>query len=250
VLDVGCGTGAITAGVAEAVGPSGQVIGIDRDEALLATALAEHGNLANLRFECGDATCLRFRAQFDIVTAARTLQWIAEPAAAVSRMKRAAKAPGLLVILDYNHAGNRWKPDPPREFRVFYDAFLAWRQANRWDNEMADHLPELFRTAGLMEVQSRVQDEIVERGDQGFPEALALWSDVIETVGGQIASSGFCTRVQLKEAKHSYTSWAETELVQQTLAMRTVIGEVRSVTRSRAEALGLLRNETNGPEET
>src|SRR5215813_10094942 len=67
VLDVGCGTGAIAAGIAKAVGPSGYVVGIDRDEALLDLARTEHAMLPNLQFECGDATALSFRAQFDIV---------------------------------------------------------------------------------------------------------------------------------------------------------------------------------------
>ena len=33
VLDVGCGTGAITKGIAEAVGPGCLVVGVDRDPA-------------------------------------------------------------------------------------------------------------------------------------------------------------------------------------------------------------------------
>src|SRR5207249_3817462 len=84
VLDVGCGTGAITAGIAKAVGPYGFVTGVDRDEVLLELARTKHDMYPNLHFEYGDATALGFRAQFDVVTAARTLQWIADPALAIS----------------------------------------------------------------------------------------------------------------------------------------------------------------------
>src|SRR4051812_35224492 len=53
VLDVGCGTGAITAGVVKAVGPQGYVMGIDRDEALLEVGRTEHATVPNLHFERG-----------------------------------------------------------------------------------------------------------------------------------------------------------------------------------------------------
>jgi len=74
--------------------------------------------LPNLRFEYGDVTTLTFGREFDIVTAARTLQWIAEPALAISRMKQASKSSGVLVVLDYNHTRNEWEPDPPGEFNL------------------------------------------------------------------------------------------------------------------------------------
>jgi len=180
----------------------------------------------NLEFESGDATTLRFRAQFDVVTAARTLQWIAEPALAVSKMKDSAKPTGILVILDYNHIENEWTPDPPLEFKRFYAAFLAWRQANRWDNEIANHLPELFGSAGLIDVQTSMEDEIVERGAPDFAERTALWSEVIENLGGQLATAGFCTPSQLEQTRQSYDSWAKTALVKQKLAMRAVTGIV------------------------
>lgn len=224
VLDIGCGTGAITAGIAEAVGPHGYVVGIDRDEGLLERARAKHGSLRNLRFEHGDATALSYRAQFDIVTAARTLQWISELDSALSRMKQAAKPGGMLVALDYNHAKNRWEPHPPPEFCDFYKAFLAWREARQWDNHMADHLPELFRSLGLADVESHVQDEIIERGGPEFAEHADLWSQVIENLGEQLAKAGFCMESQLQEARERYGSWAKTELMKQTLAMRTITG--------------------------
>src|ERR1035438_3268120 len=85
ILDVGCGTGAITADIGKAGGPDGTVLGIDRDDANLAGAVQQYGGLGNLRFECADILTLgdRFNNRFDIVTAARTIQWISEPPRAI-----------------------------------------------------------------------------------------------------------------------------------------------------------------------
>ena len=71
-----------------------------------------------------------------------------------------------------------------------------------------------------------MQDEIVQRGDPEFAERTALWSEVIENLGGQLATAGFCTNVQLQEARDAYDSWAKTELIKQALAMRAIIGIV------------------------
>jgi len=226
VLDVGCGTGAITSGIARAVAPGGHVVGVDRDETHLSAARKEHAALANLSFEQGDATSLPYCGQFDIVTAARTLQWIASPGRAVIAMKEAAKTGGIVVVLDYSHVRNSWEPDPPPAFRRFYEAFLAWRRANLWDNEMADHLPALFREAGLTGIESHVQDEVVRRGDADFDERGALWAEVIDNVGGPIAKGGFCTEAQVVDAREQYGPWVKTELATQTLSMRTVTGRV------------------------
>ena len=36
--------------------------------------------------------------------------------------------------------------------------------------------------------------EVVERGGPDFAERAALWSEVIENVGGQLSTAGFCTK--------------------------------------------------------
>lgn len=62
LLDVGCGPGTITVGLAAKVAP-GQVVGIDVGASEVAKA-AEHANslgLKNTRFEVGDATALKFK---------------------------------------------------------------------------------------------------------------------------------------------------------------------------------------------
>jgi ubiquinone/menaquinone biosynthesis C-methylase UbiE len=228
VLDIGCGTGAITSGIAKMVGPQGLVVGLDRDAGLLEIARREHGHSPNLQFELGDAISLSFKVQFDIVTSARTLQWIGEVSQAVLQMRKAAKPSGVLVILDYNHVANRWEPDPPVEFQKFYRAFLAWRDAHGWDNEMADHLPGLFESVGLLGVESHIQDEVAARGDIQFSVQSGLWSEVIENVGEQLVNDGYLQKSQLREASICYSSWAQAELMRQTLNMRTVVGRVPS----------------------
>lgn len=223
VLDIGCGTGAITAGIAKAVGPQGRVIGIDRDEALLDVARSQNVALANLQFERGDATQLDFNGQFDVVNSSRVLQWIDRPEKVIAAMRKAAKSSGLVVVLDYNHSMNRWDPEPPHDFMLVYRAFLAWRDANHWDNEMGDHLPELFRAAGLIDVRYELQDEITTRGQPDFAERSTLWSGTLKAVGAQL-TSGFCSEAQLQQALTSYGLWIKTELMQQTLSMRSVVG--------------------------
>ncbi len=117
ILDVGCGTGAITAGIAKAVGPDGMALGIDRDDANLALAIQEHSGIKNLRFERADVLALDVENRFDIVTAARTIQWISEPERAIVHMKTAANREGHVVVLDYNLDETYWEPEPPADFQ-------------------------------------------------------------------------------------------------------------------------------------
>lgn len=207
VLDVGCGTGSITAGIAAAVGPSGKVVGIDCDESLI--AMASGGS--NLKFEVGDVLTLEPESQFDIVTAARVLQWISEPGEAVRRMAGATKPGGRVVVLDYNHVLNEWHPEPPVEFRRFYQAFLDWRAGNGWDNRLGDRLPALFEEAGLRDIVCTVDDEIT---------ASPIWLHVIQCLGPKIVTDQH-RRLSVEAA---YRDYLEVSLLTQTLSLRTVTG--------------------------
>ncbi len=226
VLDVGCDIGSITAGIAQTVRPEGLVLGVDRDEALLEMARREYAGIENLQFEYGDATARKSRARFDIVTSARALQWIAEPRLAVENRKLAAKPGDMVVVLDYTHTQNGWEPEPPPEFKIFYDSFLAWQRANSWDNEIADHLPGFFRSTGLTSVRGYSQNEVVKRGESEFASRSFSWTGTLEHVAGQLVAAGLCTAAQLKDARERYESWGSTGLVRRTLALRTTIGVV------------------------
>src|SRR6201986_4889027 len=74
VLDVGCGPGTITAGLADRV-PGGHVTGIDAAEGIVAQARAAAGERANLDFAAGDIYALDYPADsFDVVHAHQGLQ--------------------------------------------------------------------------------------------------------------------------------------------------------------------------------
>jgi SAM-dependent methyltransferase len=227
VLDVGCGTGAITADIARVVGPNGRVVGLDRDESLLVIARGDHV-LANLRFVYGDILTFAFDESFDIVTAARALQWINPPELATSRMVQAAARGGKIVALDYNHDNNAWEPDPPTGFMRFYKAFLEWRFANGWNNRMADCLPGLFESQGLERIQVHIEDEIARRGDPDFATASAIWLHVIETIGPQLVTAGYLAERERTEAECVYRDWIQNHLEAQMLQMRAVEGTVPS----------------------
>jgi SAM-dependent methyltransferase len=55
VVDIGCGGGATTVEIGEAVGPQGEALGIDVSEPLLATARQRAAGVANVRFQTCDA---------------------------------------------------------------------------------------------------------------------------------------------------------------------------------------------------
>jgi len=227
VLDVGCGTGAITAGIARAVGGTGRTVGIDRDAALLAVARESHGGIPALWFEEHDVLALEASGDFDVANAARVLQWIDRPGDALERMKAAVRAGGLVVALDYSHARLGWEPTPPRAVTRFHAAFLAWRAAHGWDNLMADHLPSLFAKAGLADVTVSVEDEIAEAGDAGFAEALGVWRAVIEGIGQTVVRAGALGEAERAEALAAYDRWCAGEARRLALVLRAVVGRVR-----------------------
>jgi SAM-dependent methyltransferase len=230
ILDVGCGTGAITADIARAVGPDGMAVGIDRDDANVAGAIRQYGGMKNLRFENVDILVFsdRFKTRFDIVTAARTIQWISEPQHAISNMKKAAKQGGQVIVLDYNLDETRWEPEPPVSFLRFYQAFLDWRSVNHWDNRTASNLTAMFHSEGLVDVANHPSDELVRRGDPEFldPYASGIWLYVIQTLGPNLVDAGFLEESARLRADEDYGIYVRDALRLQRHSMLTVEGRV------------------------
>jgi ubiquinone/menaquinone biosynthesis C-methylase UbiE len=100
VLDVACGTGIVARLAASRVGPSGKVVGLDLDAAMLATArVCAQQEGAAVEWHEGEAGALPFGdASFDAVLCQQGLQFFPDKAGALREMRRVA-APRAMIAL-------------------------------------------------------------------------------------------------------------------------------------------------------
>ncbi len=224
VLDVGCGSGSITSGIADLVGTNGTVIGIDSSQHLIDLAQQNFKDRKNLLFQVADINEYQPELNFDVVTSARVLQWVNNPTEVVSRMADLLKEDGILTILDYNHEKIKWKPEPPQSMSVFYNAFLKWRTDAGMDNTIADHLEVIFAQQGLKQLRVTSSLEAVSREDGDFSDSIDIWAKVAETRGLQLVQDGYITDEQRLAAITDYRSWTAKEAKSMTLYLMAVSG--------------------------
>jgi trans-aconitate 2-methyltransferase len=137
VLDLGCGTGRITAEIHRRL-PGGFLVGADRSDAMVEAAsmwLCEHARGAVV--VQADGAALPFRRAFDAVFSGATFHWILDHAALFRSIITALK-PGGRLVAQCGGAGNlavlRARADRLREdprFAAFYDEWTEpWYYAD------------------------------------------------------------------------------------------------------------------------
>jgi arsenite methyltransferase len=126
-LDVGCGPGSVTAGLARAVGPDGLALGVDISESMLARAVRAGSGLP-AGFLRADAQRLPLRdATVDAVACVAVLQLVPDPVAALAEMARVLRSGGRLAVM-VPVAGRRarWSRALPQSWgHVFSDDEIA-----------------------------------------------------------------------------------------------------------------------------
>jgi SAM-dependent methyltransferase len=101
VLEIGCGTGALTLPLAAAVGEHGRVVAVDISEPMLGAARQKVGErgLRNVTLHLGDAQVFALEpAAFDLATSRMGVMFFADPAAAFRNIGGALKPGGRLVF--------------------------------------------------------------------------------------------------------------------------------------------------------
>ncbi len=104
VLDCGCGPGTISIGLAEAVGPNGQVTGIDFVESQIAIAQAR--SASNLMFRVGSIYELPFDdCAFDLVFSHALFEHLANPIRAIQEIRRVLRPRGVAGLCSPDWSG-------------------------------------------------------------------------------------------------------------------------------------------------
>lgn len=92
ILDLGCGTGQLTAQIAER---GAEVIGIDSSVSMIAQA---RQNFPKLNFVLADARDFHFDAPFDAVFSNAALHWVREASSAIQCIAETLKLEGRFVL--------------------------------------------------------------------------------------------------------------------------------------------------------
>lgn len=104
ILDIGCGCGQTSLQLAERVGPSGDVLGLDISRPMLAVARARTASpdAARPRFVEGDAQTFDFdQGAFDAAFSRFGWMFFTDPAAAFANIRRALRPGGRLSLVTW-----------------------------------------------------------------------------------------------------------------------------------------------------
>ena len=167
VIDLGCGTGELTARLADAL-PGSDVLGIDSSPDMLARA--EERARPGLRFELRPIESVD--GEWDLIFSNAAIQWVDDHPALVPRLLSLVPPGGQVVVqLPVNHG------HPTQRFMVelageapFREALDGWTQ--RWPVLTVDVYAELLYACGGREITifEKVYPHVLDDAD-----ALADW---------------------------------------------------------------------------
>jgi SAM-dependent methyltransferase len=175
-VDVGCGTGALSAAILDLCAPQ-HVTGVDPSAGFLATAAENLGDRVELLEGSGEVIPLPDGAA-DAVVSGLALNFMPDPGAALAEMRRVA-GPGTVAAYVWDYAGRM-------DFmRLFWDAAVAQDAAARDLDEGvrfpfadAEGLSALFAEAGLSDIATTSIDVPTV-----FPDFDALWEPFLGAQG-------------------------------------------------------------------
>jgi ubiquinone/menaquinone biosynthesis C-methylase UbiE len=161
LLDVACGTGAVTRQAARNVGPTGQVVGLDLSPEALAVARSLNGpeGSATIEWREGAADALPFAdGSFDVVTCQLGLMFFPERVAALREMRRVLTQNGRLALMTW---GARDRCPGQSAVVQIWVRHLGAEQADNWTTMHSLNDPAqvrmLLEDAGFAETDAQTQ---------------------------------------------------------------------------------------------
>lgn len=200
-VDIGCGTGVLTAVIYDQCEPS-ELVGIDNAGSLLEVAEAQLAD-PRVRFKQGDAQAIpEGDDTFDVAVSGLVLNFVPDKEGVIAEMARVTRPGGTVALYVWDYAGHM------QVMRHFFDAATAFDpNACEFDDGVKapvcrpGPLGELFSGAGLTDVEVRAID---------IPAAFSSFDDYwTPFLGGTGSAPKYCmsldegARGQLRDAIRS-----------------------------------------------
>jgi SAM-dependent methyltransferase len=195
VADFGCGIGAVTRMLAEMVGPTGHVTGIDvnADQLVEAARHCAEGGHKHVTFHESDACVTGLpRASFDLVYCRFLLLHLPDPAACLAEMRALLKPGGILVVEDGDLTSAHSVPSTAQD--AFGDLFGRLGPTRALDYAMARNLYHLVKAAGFDDPEVEMHHPTMVRGVTRY---LLKWS--VEEAGPAFIGANLITKEELDQ---------------------------------------------------
>jgi ubiquinone/menaquinone biosynthesis C-methylase UbiE len=207
VADLGCGPGFLTLELAQRVGRSGRVLGVDSSPRFvqsLETRIAQAGAtqvkavLADVRDEVAAS------ASLDGVVCRWTLMFVPEPERVLARVATALRPGGIFVAMEYGQfLSMALHPAGPAFVRTYRAVHQLIASAGG-DADIGDRLPSMVEDAGMVAVDAR---SVTREGRPGDP--LWRWLEATHRNHGNLVEAGLISADELEE---HYQEWDHASL--------------------------------------
>lgn len=203
VLEVGCGTGAITRVLARRPGIAA-IVGVDPSPLFLAKARELSAEFPHVTFRAGDVRGLEFGdGAFDVAIAHTCLTHVPGPDQGLRELFRVLEAGGALAVFDGDYASTTLASGDHDPIQTCIDAVVAVLVHDRW---LARRLPSLVKAAGfeigrfdghayVQTLEPRWLLTLVDRGADALASAGTIGRELAEALKAEarrrVAAGGF-----------------------------------------------------------
>lgn len=209
VLDVGCGPGSISVGLAKAIEP-GELYGIDLEASQIeiARASAAAGGHANAGFQVGDATDLQFENNsFDAAHTHAVLMHVPDTEKALGEIMRVLKPGGVLASREVVTYSSFVGPGEAIDDEA-WSTFSKLVSASGGHPDMGLNLKNVFVDAGFKDVEwSASFDVFSTPEDAAFFHAFVNEWFLSDEVVNQATQAGLATVEQFEKWRAEMDVW-------------------------------------------
>ena len=185
ILDFGCGFGAISVGLANAVDP-GELHGVGTEESQIvqARALAEAQGKTNAVFHVGNLMALPFDDDyFDVAHCHCTLMHIPDPQGVLIEVRRVLKPGGIIACREMILGSTVVYPDIGGAIRTAWNVAEDILSLEGGHPEMGKNLQALVLEAGFTNIHSLAKQLLLS---QELMEALSMYGSLSNQLGDRL----------------------------------------------------------------